>query len=82
MGEDIRTVHMCVYVADDIVFTKNGYAPREPWVLMRERDMMIHYSPKKPLSRAVFRHVSRLPKAARTGAPPFKPNASSSPGRG
>jgi hypothetical protein len=82
MGEDIRTVHMCVYVADDIVFTKNGYAPREPWVLMRERDMMIHYSPKKPLSRAVFRHVSRLPTAARTGAPPFKPNASSSPGRG
>lgn len=61
MGQDIKTVHMCVYVADDIVFTKNGYAPREPWVLMRMEDMMIHYSPKKPLSRLVFRHLSRLP---------------------
>ncbi|MCX8156101.1 MAG: hypothetical protein N3J91_06620 [Verrucomicrobiae bacterium] len=69
MGPDIRTVHMCVYVADDIVFTKNGYAPREPWVLMRLQDMMVYYSPKKPLSRLVFRHHSRMPQKSAPAAP-------------
>jgi hypothetical protein len=82
MGEDIRTVHMCVYVADDIVFTKNGYAPREPWVLMREQDMMIHYSPKKPLARMVFRHLSRLPRMPQTGGAPVKPSGPVLPRRG
>ena len=82
MGADIRTVHMCVYVADDIVFTKNGYAPREPWVLMRMEDMMIHYSPKKPLSRVVFRHLSRLPQSARPPDPGAKPSAPVLPKRG
>lgn len=27
--------HSCVYVADDIVFTKNGRSPTAPWVLMK-----------------------------------------------
>jgi hypothetical protein len=59
LGADIKTVHMCVYIADDIVFTKNGYDFRHPWVLMRMDDMMIHYSPEKPLAQAVFRRNQR-----------------------
>jgi hypothetical protein len=27
--------HSCTYIADDIVFTKNGRSPLEPWVLMK-----------------------------------------------
>jgi hypothetical protein len=27
--------HSCAYLADDIVFTKNGRSPLQPWVLMR-----------------------------------------------
>ncbi len=27
--------HSCCYVADDIVFTKNGRSPLQPWVLMK-----------------------------------------------
>lgn len=27
--------HSCAYVADDIVFTKNGRSPLQPWVLMK-----------------------------------------------
>ncbi len=27
--------HSCAYVADDVVFTKNGRSPLQPWVLMR-----------------------------------------------
>jgi hypothetical protein len=58
-GADIKTVHMCVFIAEDIVFTKNGYDFRHPWVLMRLADMMIHYSPEKPLSKLVFRRNRR-----------------------
>ncbi len=29
-----NAIHACVYVADDIVFTKNGDGMIKPWVLM------------------------------------------------
>ena len=29
-----NAVHACVYIADDIVFTKNGEGMIKPWVLM------------------------------------------------
>jgi hypothetical protein len=35
---DIKTgdaYHSCAYLADDVVFTKNGRSPLQPWVLMR-----------------------------------------------
>lgn len=37
------TVHSCVYVADDIVFTKNGENILAPWVLMRIEDVNANY---------------------------------------
>lgn len=54
-GDDLLTVHTCVYIADDIVFTKNGYDPRQPWVLMRMDDMMRKYPTDKPLGIMAFR---------------------------
>ena len=35
---DVQTgdaYHSCVYIADDIVFTKNGRSPLQPWTLMK-----------------------------------------------
>lgn len=39
--------HAYVYIADDIVFTKNGRSALYPWILMRESDMMVRYSDKE-----------------------------------
>jgi hypothetical protein len=41
--EGSQVVHMANYVAEDIVFTKNGANPFQPWVLMRIQDMLAQY---------------------------------------
>ncbi|MFT5471108.1 MAG: hypothetical protein ACI8UO_006241 [Verrucomicrobiales bacterium] len=46
--------HSCVYIADDIVFTKNGISQLHPWLLMREADMLSRY-PIEQLYRKVYR---------------------------
>src|SRR5207248_1383191 len=46
-------VHMCVYLADDVVFTKNGLDRIAPWVLMKMPDMLASYQ-ARPLGVAVF----------------------------
>lgn len=38
-----RPIHMCVYVADDVVFTKNGLDTIEPWRLIKISEMMKTY---------------------------------------
>ena len=49
-------VHMCVYVAGDFVFTKNGINRTEPWVLMRLSDvMMIYLGPNKAGRLVIYR---------------------------
>ena len=35
--------HSAVYVADDVLFTKNGPAIVRPWILMRESDLLGFY---------------------------------------
>ncbi|MFT5471109.1 MAG: hypothetical protein ACI8UO_006242 [Verrucomicrobiales bacterium] len=47
-------IHSCVYIADDIVFTKNGISQINPWILMREADMLSRY-PVKRLHRKMYR---------------------------
>ncbi len=48
-------LHMCVYIADDVVFTKNGADLREPWVLMKFPDMMARYPSRVPLRVVNYR---------------------------
>ena len=48
-------IHLCVYVADNVVFTKNGGNPGQPWVLMKIPDMLPLYSGEAPLRMAAFR---------------------------
>jgi hypothetical protein len=43
-----KTVHACVYIADDVVFTKNGEDYLQPWVLMKMPDVLAHYASDKP----------------------------------
>lgn len=53
---DNEFVHSCVYVAADIVFTKNGKSVNFPWVLMREETMLLHYADNN-LIRKTFRNT-------------------------
>ncbi len=43
-------IHVAAYVADDLVFTKNGEDFRQPWILMHMADMMETYAVKYPNS--------------------------------
>ncbi|HEU0010223.1 MAG TPA: hypothetical protein VFT34_10445 [Verrucomicrobiae bacterium] len=50
-----KPVHMCVYIADDVVFTKNGIDSRAPWVLMKISDMLVEYPSTPPLKMVTLR---------------------------
>jgi hypothetical protein len=43
-------IHAAVYIADDIVFTKNGESYTQPWILMHMEDMLDTYAVKHPHS--------------------------------
>ena len=50
-----RVVHSSVYLADDIVFTKNGINFAQPWITMRIKDMVGNFSTIEPVKIAYFR---------------------------
>lgn len=50
-----RVVHSSVYLADDIVFTKNGINFAQPWVTMRIKDMVGNFSALEPVKLDYFR---------------------------
>jgi hypothetical protein len=57
--------HMCVYLADEFVFTKNGMNHAQPWVIMRLGDMLNFYcAPGKPPNILFLRQKE---------PPPFEP---------
>lgn len=39
-----QVMHSAVYLADDLVFTKNGGAKVQPWIYMRLDDMLANYT--------------------------------------
>jgi hypothetical protein len=45
---DGRLLHSCVYLADDIVFTKNASGTAAPWMLMKVADLLGHFSASVP----------------------------------
>jgi len=51
-------VHSAVFIADDVVFTKNGSNLRQPWKLMKIEDMLARYPADIPLKVSVFRRKS------------------------
>ncbi|HYC72577.1 MAG TPA: hypothetical protein VEB66_15310 [Opitutaceae bacterium] len=54
---DGTAVHSCVYVADEIVFTKNGYSYQMPWVLATIGDVLAAYPQEPALEQVVYRSV-------------------------
>ena len=42
-GATGNAIHSCVYLADDLVFTKNGRSPTQPWVVMKLDDVSAYY---------------------------------------
>jgi hypothetical protein len=52
-GEDV--IHSCVYIAEDIVFTKNGVNIVAPWVLQRVEDVASIYQPDDSVRVQGFR---------------------------
>jgi hypothetical protein len=49
------SIHACNYIADDIVFTKNGGALGRPWMLARLPDIMEYYSYPSPVRISFLR---------------------------
>jgi hypothetical protein len=49
-------VHSAVYIADDIVFTKNGNNHLQPWMLMRLNKLVAKYASKGAVHTTVYRH--------------------------
>jgi hypothetical protein len=52
---DGSLVHSCVYVADDIVFTKNGKGWGVAWILMTYENVLSFYSTVVPITVKVYR---------------------------
>jgi hypothetical protein len=52
---DDEVVHACNFIADDIVFTKNGQSRGRPWVLMHMQDVLDMYSAGDALNMVVLR---------------------------
>lgn len=50
-----QVLHSSVYIAHDIVFTKNGINFAQPWVTMRIPDMVAEFSALEPVRVAYFR---------------------------
>jgi len=60
-----RPIHLCVYLADDVVFTKNGGDCLQPWVLMKIPDMRAYYNAVEPAQMTVYRRRPSLANASR-----------------
>jgi len=54
-----NAIHSAVYLADDIVFTKNGNNYTQPWMLMHLKDLIAEYTTDIAPSMAVYRDRSR-----------------------
>jgi len=50
-----QVLHSAVYLADDVVFTKNGAHYNEPWTLMKLEDMLAYYPSDEPLRINAYR---------------------------
>jgi hypothetical protein len=56
---DSSPIHAAVYIADDVVFTKNGANYRQPWMLVKMEDLMARYIQPFPVQVAIFHSNKR-----------------------
>jgi hypothetical protein len=55
-GASGNAIHSCVYLADDLVFTKNGRGPTQPWVVMKLDDVVTYYGMYYTPQITCYRH--------------------------
>ncbi len=69
-------LHVAVYIADDILFTKNGADFNEPWILTEMKDLQADYAGPQQLHVNLFRRKGlELETAAPGDQPPGLPLA-------
>ena len=57
LDEKYRVLHLCSYVAEDLVFTKNGFSTLQPWILMRLDDVEAYFQSEfQVVQKAYFRY--------------------------
>jgi hypothetical protein len=61
LSADQQALHMCVHIADDAVFTKNGANTQQPWVLMKLSEMLGGYESQKPFEIITYRRKTPPP---------------------
>ncbi len=54
-GGGMKMIHMCVHIAGDVVFTKNGLDTNQPWVLMHLADVQALFPAGVGEATMVFR---------------------------
>ncbi len=59
MAGSNQLYHTAVYIADDVLFTKNGALPSRPWMLVRLEDMQDYYPKHDPIEVHYFRRRGR-----------------------
>jgi hypothetical protein len=52
-------IHAAPYLADGVVFTKNGRSLRQPWMLMKQADLLSYYTSTLPEEDRVEMRVFR-----------------------
>jgi hypothetical protein len=57
-----RVIHGCIYIAEDIVYTKNGSDMFTPWCLMKIQNVAAYHDIKGDLSMTLFRKRPTAPK--------------------
>ena len=57
-GDSNNAIHSAVYLADDIVFTKNGNNMAQPWMLMHLKDLTTKYESDGPGRLLIYRNRS------------------------
>jgi hypothetical protein len=55
MASDTEAIHSAVYIADDILFTKNGSSVRSPWIFMRLDRLVAYYQTNADLKIRAYR---------------------------
>lgn len=55
LDEHGNAIHSATYLADDLVFTKNGNNFSQPWMLMRLGDLLARYTEDAPPKTLVYR---------------------------
>lgn len=55
MKSDTQAIHSAVYIADNILFTKNGPSQHSPWILMQMDTLISHYETNVDLKLRGYR---------------------------